>query len=132
MLIEAESFFELLAVGQISQGPDLPTLQKTLLGWVVFIRYKASLFTKVVKSFSCSEELLVSIDSTVQKFWSLEEMPYLKKILSPEQKLCEEHYRNTTQVLPSGRFKVGLPFKSDPNGLVNFFEVAKRRFCCFC
>ncbi|KAH8346294.1 hypothetical protein KR084_005848, partial [Drosophila pseudotakahashii] len=129
LLIGAESFFELLAVRQIRQGPDFPTLQKTLLGWVVSGRYKASSPTEVVKSFSCSEELLVSIDSTLQKFWSLEEMPSLKKILSPEQKLCEEHYRKTTQVLPSGRFEVRLPFKTDPIRLGNSFEVAKRRFC---
>ncbi|KAH8292663.1 hypothetical protein KR054_008822, partial [Drosophila jambulina] len=116
MLIGAESFFELLAVGQIRQGPDYPTLQKTLLGWVVSGR------------FSCSEEPLVSIDNTLQKFWSLKELPSPKKILSPEHKLCEDHYRKTTQVLPSGRFEVRLPFKSDPNELGISCEVAKRRF----
>jgi len=77
MLIKAEAFFELLAVGHIRHGPDFSTLQKTLLGWVVSGRYTASSPTEVVKSFSCSEELLVSIDITLHKFWSLEEMPYI-------------------------------------------------------
>jgi len=128
MLIGTESFFELLAVGPIRQGPVFPTLQKTLLAWIISGRYKGSSPTEVVKRFSCSEELLVSIDSTLQKFWSLEEMPYLTIILSSEQKLSKEHYRKTTQVLPSVRFDVRMPLKSDPNGLGNSFEVTKRRF----
>ncbi|KAH8292646.1 hypothetical protein KR054_004088, partial [Drosophila jambulina] len=126
MLIGAESFFELLAVGQIRQGPDYPTLQKTLLGWVVSGRYKSAVPKQVVNSLSCSEEPLISIDNTLQKFWSLEELPSPKKILSPEHKLCEDHYRKTTQVLPSGRFEVRLPFKSDPNGLGNSFETSSQ------
>ncbi|XP_033250890.1 uncharacterized protein LOC117189926 isoform X3 [Drosophila miranda] len=129
MLIGAESFFEILAVGQIKQGPDYPTLQKTLLGWVVSGKYVSrSSAPQITNSLSCSEELLLSIDRTLKKFWSLEEMPSTKKIATPEHKLCEEHYRKTTQVLSSGRFEVRLPFKSDPNCLGNSFEVAKRRF----
>ncbi|XP_046803809.1 uncharacterized protein LOC124419233 [Lucilia cuprina] len=40
MLIGAEIFFELLCVGQIRRSPDIPTVQKTLLGWVVSGKYK--------------------------------------------------------------------------------------------
>ena len=35
ILIGAELFFELMSVGQIRLGKGLPTLQKTLFGWVI-------------------------------------------------------------------------------------------------
>ncbi|XP_033251608.1 uncharacterized protein LOC117190662 [Drosophila miranda] len=40
LLLGTEAFYGALAVGQIRIGPNLPTLQKTLFGWVVAGRYQ--------------------------------------------------------------------------------------------
>ncbi|KAH8338912.1 hypothetical protein KR067_009337, partial [Drosophila pandora] len=130
LLIGASLFFNLLSVGQIQLGPNHPILQKTLLGWIVSGKYLANSSTppQPVSSLNCQEEILESIDKNLNKFWSLKEVPSSKKMLSPEQELCGEHYRKTTRILLSGRFEVKLPFKSDPSVLGNSFEIAKRRF----
>lgn len=77
MLIGAESFFELLSVSQIKQGPEYSILQKALLGWVVAGKYapNSPAPKRTSSTLSCQEELLVSIGNTVQKVWSLAELP---------------------------------------------------------
>ncbi|XP_036342992.1 uncharacterized protein LOC118752244, partial [Rhagoletis pomonella] len=45
-----------------------------------------------------------------------------------EQRECEEYFVKTTEVLPSGRLQVRLPFKTDQNALGQSFETAARRF----
>ncbi|XP_064537750.1 uncharacterized protein LOC135427928 [Drosophila montana] len=129
MLIGAETSFELLSVGQIKPGPNCPILKKTLVGWIVSGRYTPLSHEKThAVNLSCQEESYTSIDKTLQKFWSLKELPSAKKVRTVEQKLCESHFQDNLEILPSGRFKVRLPFTSDPNQLGNSFEVAKRRF----
>ncbi|KAL7724946.1 hypothetical protein ACLKA6_002310 [Drosophila palustris] len=54
LLIGTEIFFEILAVGQIKLGPCLPTLQETLLGWIVSVHYEGS--RRQVHSYSLSLE----------------------------------------------------------------------------
>ncbi|XP_052850685.1 uncharacterized protein LOC128261177 [Drosophila gunungcola] len=130
MLIGAETFFELLSIGQIKQGPEFPILQKTVLGWIVSGRCASENNKNAEKMvhLSCQEEALESIDTTLQKFWSVEDLPPKAKVHTPEQQLCQQHFEKNTQRLSSGRFSVRLPFKSDPNTLGSSYEVAKRRF----
>ncbi|KAH8330128.1 hypothetical protein KR067_011209, partial [Drosophila pandora] len=131
LLIGAGLFFDLLSAGQIQLGHGLPIAQNTRFGWVFsghggLSRDVSALCGREDNPWNnlCNN----SIDKNLKKFWSLEEVPSSKKMLSPEQELCEEHYRKTTRILPSGRFEVKLPFKSDPSVLGNSFEIAKRRF----
>ncbi len=132
MLLGAETFFDLLAVGQIKSGPNQPTLQKTLLGWIVSGKYVSSVSPPPeANSTLCqAEEDLTSINSVVQKFWALEELPSETNgsKFTPEQKECEKFFVNTTQVLPSGRLQVRMPFKADRKLLGHSYETAVRRF----
>jgi len=41
---------------------------------------------------SCQEEVLVSIDTTLQKLWSVEDLPAKAKVHTPEQQLCEQDF----------------------------------------
>ena len=131
MLIGAEIFFELLCVGQIRRSPDIPTVQKTLLGWVVSGKYKN---VKTSTNNSChintiaNEENEKSLNKIVQRFWELEEISNELNVLPIEQQHCEENFTKSVRQLPSGRFQVSLPFKSDPKRLGSSFDVAKRRF----
>lgn len=45
-----------------------------------------------------------------------------------EEQNCEKKFEESIQRLPSGRFEVSLPFKSDTNQLGSSFEIATRRF----
>ncbi|XP_051864115.1 uncharacterized protein LOC127566213 [Drosophila albomicans] len=130
LLIGAETFFDLLSVGQIKQGPECPILQKTNLGWIVSGRYTPGekSHQKMTVTLSYQEESLSSIDKTLLKFWTVEDVRSPSKVLSAEQQSCEDHFTNNVRRLPSGRFEVRLPFKSDSHQLGCSFEVAKRRF----
>ncbi|KAH8314302.1 hypothetical protein KR074_012459, partial [Drosophila pseudoananassae] len=132
LLIGASLFYELLCVGQIKLSAGLPLLQKTRLGWVVCGGgshvQRRSLVSTAHKDVPESATMLDDqLDSLLRRFWEVEDCSD-SILLSPEQELCEGHYQKNTVVLPSGRFEVRLPFKSDPSVLGNSFEVAKRRF----
>ena len=130
MLIGAESFFELMSIGQIKLGPLLPILQKTLLGWIVSGTCETN---RSPKSQQCQivanseEDSMEKLNKLVQRFWEIEEVPSCSK-MTEEQLLCESHFTKTTIRVENGRFEVRLPFKSNPNILGNSYEIAKRRF----
>ncbi|XP_053968655.1 uncharacterized protein LOC128870082 [Anastrepha ludens] len=132
LLLGAETFFELLAVGQIKASSNHPTLQKTLLGWVVSGKYASNQRPPpTVSSTLChTEQDLANIDSIVQRFWAMEEIPSgaSSTKFTPEQIECEKFFVKTTKVLPSGRLQVRLPFKDDRKLLGNSYETASRRF----
>ncbi|XP_046802977.1 uncharacterized protein LOC124418978 [Lucilia cuprina] len=121
----------ILCVGQIRRSPDIPTVQKTLLGWVVSGKYK-NCKTSTNKSCHIStwgnDENDLSLDKIVQRFWELEEIPRDTKVLTLEHQQCEEKFVESIRQLPSGRFEVSLPFKDDPSKLGCSFDIARRRF----
>ncbi|XP_055916442.1 uncharacterized protein LOC129949183 [Eupeodes corollae] len=126
LLLGAEAFFELLESGQVKLGDGLPSLQKTALGWIVSGRYRTELNNKRKSCFINSKE--DSLHRYVEKFFELEEIQDLKCKWSEEQTECEYHFRNTVEVLPSGRLMVQLPLKKDPSCLGASYDIAFRRF----
>ncbi|XP_037930540.1 uncharacterized protein LOC119665370, partial [Teleopsis dalmanni] len=135
LLLGAESFFELLSIGQIKQGTNLPILQKTLLGWIVSGKYKdvpsnASKICNLIRLQEAESTGDFCLNSLVKKFWELEEIPkeLTVKKYTIEQQHCETKFLNTILRLPLGRLKVQLPFKSNPNLLGQSYETAKNRF----
>ncbi|XP_065361988.1 uncharacterized protein LOC135955564 [Calliphora vicina] len=130
LLLGCEYFLDLLSVGQIKLGPSLPTLQKTLLGWIVSGKCESDSPENVSKICNVVTESHYSddtLDSVVRRFWELEEIPQ-RSLLTEEQKNCEEHYNANTLRLPNGRFQVKLPFKSNPSKLGLSYDTARRRF----
>jgi len=125
-------FLEVMSVGQIKQGPKFPILQKTVLGYIVSGRCASENIrdTEKLVNLSSQEEVLESIDTTLQKFWSVVCVscrPRPRSIYL-NSSFVSNTLRKSTQRLSSGRFLVRLPFKSDPNTLGLSYEVAKRRF----
>ena len=125
ILLGTEGFFDILAVGQIKLGPNLPTLQKTLLGWVVTGRCGSSPQIKAPKCLFTSEE--PKIDQQLERFWKIEEI-IDGPTLTPEQLLCEQLFNKTVKRTPEGRVMVKLPFKDDQCCLGSSYETARRRF----
>ena len=92
MLLGAETFFDLLSVGQIKRGPEFPTIQKTTLGWIVSGKMTHAPDSNSHRlSMMCRSEPIEeisSIDKTLKKFWSLEEVPSESLVkFNPEQHL---------------------------------------------
>lgn len=128
MLIGAELFFDMLAVGQIRLGINLPILQKTLLGWIISGGTQSRLQSLTATCLPADEIHLEKLNEQVKKFWSLEEFDTSKKALSAEELACEEHFLTTLKIQPNGRFALKLPFKKSPNVLGDSLDIAKKRF----
>lgn len=129
MLLGCEIFFDLLCVGQIKLGKSYPTLQKTLLGWIV-----AGSMPLSHKSFN-NHQVLVSnyftsdLKLELEKFWEIEEEPSSSSMsMSKDQLDCEISFVNNTSRDESGRFVVHLPLKSNFRSLGDSEERALNRF----
>lgn len=132
-MLGAETFWDMLCVGQIKLGNKSPVLQKTLLGWIVSgsIKLKSynqqflcNLSATLDSSSSCSGDTL---DNQLKRFWSIEER-FEKIPSSPEEVFCEEHFKQTMELDPLGRFMVKLPLKQPLNKLGDSREIAEYRF----
>ncbi|XP_054728899.1 uncharacterized protein LOC129237929 [Anastrepha obliqua] len=125
LLLGTEAFFDALAVGQIRLGPNLPTLQKTLFGWVVSGWFRGDYN---VTSSSCLLSNETSIDENLQRLWQLEAIDTSPKPTQPDYRICEEHFTKTTYQDHTGRITVSLPFTDNPICLGDSFDIARRRF----
>ncbi|XP_037813340.1 uncharacterized protein LOC119604652 [Lucilia sericata] len=82
--------------------------QETIFGWIVTGPTPSTDISRCARTNYMTK---VSIDDQLAKFWELEEVPR-RKILSEEDKKCEEIYRSTTTRSSEGRYIVCLPFKA--------------------
>ena len=85
LLIGTETFFDILSVGQIKLGPNLPTLQKTLFGWIVAGHYNPN------HSSSRGSFCMLSIEEEV----NFEEINLETNVLWPKQADCESFFKNS-------------------------------------
>lgn len=126
MLLGAEAFFDLLSIGQIRLGRELPRLQKTLLGWIVSGKFNDPEESSAkLCGLNLEEDTL---HQYMQRFWELEEVTGRKSKWTEEQTQCEAIFKETIEELDSGRLMVKLPFKSDPKCLGSSYDIAFRRF----
>lgn len=95
LLIGVELFYELLCVGQINLGNGQPYLQKTLLGWLVSgtITDKQEAPTHSV----CNISTIEALNQNILKFWELETVNSESSTLSPEERICGNHFMHTTK-----------------------------------
>ncbi|XP_053956126.1 uncharacterized protein LOC128861768 [Anastrepha ludens] len=124
LLIGTEIFFDILSIGQIKLAPGLPSLQKTLLGWVVSGRYQRPTENS---SSICLLSVEESVDANLQRLWKLDEPSKADK-WTTEQRNCEQSYMQTVQRNVEGRVVVKLPFKEAPHCLGQSYATALRRF----
>ncbi|CAH2017105.1 unnamed protein product [Acanthoscelides obtectus] len=127
MLLGAEIFYNLLCIGQIRLGKNLPILQKTVLGWV--LSGPIPVHNGNFKQTSCNLTTSQEIHNLLTKFWEVEEPIITKNLhLSSEEQICEDIFQITTRRDESGRFIVQIPLKLDPSHLGNSRECALKRF----
>ncbi|XP_048519333.1 uncharacterized protein LOC109534907 [Dendroctonus ponderosae] len=123
ILLGASTFFNILCIGQVRLGSNLPVLQKTRFGWVVSGPVGYHQDSRVQCHLSCTEEL----PDQLNKFWELEHYPSTKA-LSSEEKACESHYLQNTKRNSDGRFVVSIPFKAPVELLGDSYKIAEKRF----
>ena len=126
LLIGTEYFFDLLMIGQIKLGQNLPLLQKTQLGWVVSGKYKQLTNHKVAQVCLMSVEQI--IDSNLERLWRLDEEPSKPNPYTPAQQECEEFFLKTVSRNSEGRVIVRLPFKDNASTLGHSRDIAMRRW----
>ncbi|XP_065085705.1 uncharacterized protein LOC135707752 [Ochlerotatus camptorhynchus] len=107
LIIGAEVYLKLMiAERQIKLGDTGPTLQNTLLGWIVS-GGSPEVSTSLTTVSSCATE---NIEEGLARFFELESCR-TTSTLSLEESACELHFEKTTTRDSSGRFVVQLPKK---------------------
>ncbi|XP_050293812.1 uncharacterized protein LOC126734295 [Anthonomus grandis grandis] len=123
MLIGADYFWDLICVGQLKLGANGPYAQKTKFGWIVSGRISSEAHQEV----RCHLVQNVDLDKQLTRFWEIEEFPRVK-ILSSEEKACEQHFLKTFKRDSNNRFVVTIPLLESPDRLGNSYDIAEKRF----
>lgn len=127
VLLGVEVFYSLLCNGQISLGRNQPVLQKTAFGSVISGPYLPNITSKPIQ---CHLNTIsdVHIQKQLERFCQVEEVSHSNVILSEEEKLCENIFRETTYQDCNGTFVVRLPLIDSPTRMGDSRLIAERRF----
>ncbi|XP_058802052.1 uncharacterized protein LOC131670457 [Phymastichus coffea] len=125
MLIASGTTLSLFCIGTInlSQGNNVLILQKTMLGWVLGGGLN---FPKNSARGVANNCMLTDLDSSIERFWLIEEIPE-KVQFSAEERECEEHFKKYVTRNEDGRYVVALPFKKSPELLGQSRSIATKR-----
>ncbi|XP_011858178.1 PREDICTED: uncharacterized protein LOC105555746 [Vollenhovia emeryi] len=127
LVIGTERFWDLMCAGQIKMGRGKPTLQKTMLGWLVVdkmlpTRHECKQYA------NCNLSSTRDLDEALRLFWKLDNVPERSEC-SEEEAACEEFFKDTYGRNEQGRFVVKLPIKEgvlEKSGESR--DIARRRF----
>lgn len=135
LLLGADIFFELIIPGTFHLGEGLPILFNTYLGYVIGGKNVNSHFSTAPKV-SCYSQVLPlsdaqenSVETLIEKFWSIEEVENLKN-LSPLDERAEEIFKTSTKRLENGKFQIDWPL-IEPEAYLKLgdsFKQASKRF----
>ncbi|XP_075149048.1 uncharacterized protein LOC142222851 [Haematobia irritans] len=98
--------------------------QETIFGWVVTGPTRVNDRPRVAVNTHFTK---VTLEEQLARFWEIEEVSR-KRVLSDEERKCEEIYRSSTRRRPDGRYVVNLPFKSEISELQSNRCTALRQF----
>ncbi|XP_046145647.1 uncharacterized protein LOC123988932 [Osmia bicornis bicornis] len=119
VILGADVYGQLLRSGLRSFPPLSLVAQETVLGWIVSgpvltvgSRRAVDRGTAPLHALHCARE--EDIDESLQRFWTLEELPTVTASLRPLDEACEKLFRDSHVRNSDGRFIVRLPLKSEP------------------
>ncbi|XP_062703704.1 uncharacterized protein LOC134286149 [Aedes albopictus] len=110
IILGAEYFFD-IRYGRIQLGEKLPSLQNTVLGWIVSGACPVADHDHADPR-ACFTTHTARIEELLQKFWELETVRDTKP-WSPEEKYCEQHFIDNTIRNEEGRYVVRLPKREE-------------------
>ncbi|XP_035222190.1 uncharacterized protein LOC118195066 [Stegodyphus dumicola] len=125
ILLGVNVFFTMLKGDIIKRGESLPFAICSQLGWII----SGNTITddsNLTNTFTVNN-LQLNTNELVERFWSLDSIPEVKRI-SSEDKKCEEFFKTTHFRDQNGRYVVKLPFKDNPSRLGNSKDLALQRF----
>ncbi|CAI6376224.1 unnamed protein product [Macrosiphum euphorbiae] len=124
LLISAEYSLDIMLDGKIQGPKGTPSLHNSIFGWIVCGKLsKPHNELSMFKSVTCCT---TTVESLVNRFWELEEVPRLT-CMSKEDQQCEKHFVETFTRDSSGRYTVRLPFVKEPPLVNNSYQLAVQR-----
>lgn len=129
LLIGADLFGLAMRDRSFSLGENMPTVFDTIFGYVLL---GSTPVLNTHPESACGIITLLCLNDSkllqsIQKFWTLEEPPYVGKTIPPEQE-CENNFIQSHSRLQSGRYIVRLPLKESTEQLGNSSKNALRMF----
>lgn len=130
LLIGADLYPQIIKEG-LRKGPsDAPIAQLTSFGWVISGPASSKSTNLAARSYH------IAMDSRLydllHRFWQLDEIPANHEApVSPEDKKCEQHFKDTHSRDAQGRYVVRLPWKNSPQLLENSFHRASKMMDSF-
>ncbi|KAF2898364.1 hypothetical protein ILUMI_07811 [Ignelater luminosus] len=94
ILLGADIFWQLLCVGQIHLDRSQPYFQKTQLGWVADRSVTNPLNSNRIATHLSTINSENALESQISKFFELED-DHSQALLSPEERTCEKHFKET-------------------------------------
>lgn len=130
IILNANETYKYLLPGQISLGSGKPLLQNTVFGWIVVGNVNGNsnnpLSTNMITNSISANPSHKNLETLIKQFWEVETIQG-KKLSSPEELECEEHFKKTYARNADGRFVLRLPFKKSPLLLGKSRNIVKRR-----
>ncbi|UYV62386.1 hypothetical protein LAZ67_2000352 [Cordylochernes scorpioides] len=106
LILGADTFVEII-LGHKTDLKHHPIALNTKLGWLVSGRIHSNIKSNTSVINHCTTEL----DSSIRKFWELEDVPISKAQLGTKN-ACEILFKSNLKRDIEGRYSVNLPFKS--------------------
>jgi len=132
ILLGTDSANEILLQGLRQGPPKTPHAQNSQFGWYVSGSAPTAIptiktFTVKVHHSACSPSD-PCLESSLRRFWELEDPTPLSSQLSTEDTLCEKYFLQTFNRDSEGRYEVSLPFSPD---IEELGESRQRSISCF-
>ena len=129
LLLGADVCANVQKSGLVRGALNQPIAQNTIFGWILYGEIPQA-HTKSVNVNLLAYHTQVEIDTTLRKFWELEEVPSTRTISKADQ-WCETFFQQTHRRSDNGKYMVRLPFKTYEDStavLGTSMQSALRRF----
>ncbi|XP_036335417.1 uncharacterized protein LOC118745857 [Rhagoletis pomonella] len=127
VLIGPQHFFDFLTDGKFT-STGFSTIQNIIFGYV--LAGKVHNGGEDICSYSVTASINdFKVDQASRRFWETENEPQvLRKLYTPEEQFCENHFQKTHGYDDAGRYIVKLPFRDDSPRLGDSYTSARKQF----
>ena len=132
LILDVDFMDSIMLPEKITGPPGTPSAWKTELGWGIMGRYMPNQLcpsTIAAVNITSKESADDKLDTVLERFWAIEELPKWLPTLSPQDTAVQEHY-STTHVFspPAGRYVVTLPKRETTLQLGESRKTALNRY----